>query len=393
MARRRDSGVNYSSKFLSLGSPTGPIQNMPQADARLALIHDWLTQDLRMRIERVEPASADASFRRYFRVFRGGDALIVMDAPPDKEDVRPYLKVTGLLESLGVHVPHVHQADSDRGLLLLEDLGGTHYLSQLKNGADPDLLYGDALNALADIQVKGAAAAAELAPYDREPLHRELMLMPEWFFAKHLQVELSASERELMMGTFEFLIREALAQPQVFVHRDYHSRNLMVLEEGNPGVLDFQDALRGPIGYDLVSLLKDCYISWPRERVVGWVRDYGLQLKARGFNAIRDEKEFLRWFDMIGLQRHIKVLGIFARLWYRDGKSGYLADLPLTLDYVREASSLYPELKEFSAFLESRVAPLLPRANAREMARAKAEQNDLASAVANAPAMQEKARA
>ena len=366
---------------------------MPQADARLALIHDWLTQELRLRIARIEPASADASFRRYFRIFRDGDSLIVMDAPPDKEDVRPYLKVTGLLESIGAHVPHVHQADTDRGLILLEDLGGTHYLSQLKNGADPDLLYGDALNVLADLQVKGAAAAAELAPYDREPLHRELMLMPEWFFAKHLQIELTSAERDLMMATFEFLIREALAQPQVFVHRDYHSRNLMVLEEGNPGVLDFQDALRGPIGYDLASLLKDCYISWPRERVVGWVREYGLALKARGFAAIHDEKEFLRWFDLIGAQRHIKVLGIFSRLWYRDGKSGYLADLPLTLDYVREACLLYPELKEFSAFLESRVAPLLPQANAREMARVKAQQNDLAAAVANAPALQEKARA
>jgi aminoglycoside/choline kinase family phosphotransferase len=346
-----------------------------------------------MRVERIEPASADASFRRYFRVFRNGDALIVMDAPPDKEDVRPYLKVTALLESIGAHVPHVHQADSERGLLLLEDLGGTHYLSQLKNGADPDRLYGDALNILADIQVRGAAAAAELAPYDREPLHRELMLMPEWFFTKHLRIELANAERELMLATFEFLIREALAQPQVFVHRDYHSRNLMVIEEGNPGILDFQDALRGPIGYDLASLLKDCYISWPRERVVEWVREYGLKLKARGFSAVHDEKEFLRWFDMIGLQRHIKVLGIFARLWYRDGKPGYLPDLPLTLDYVREACSLYSELKDFSAFLESRVAPLLADANARELTRAKGEQNDLLTAVAGAPAMQEKARA
>jgi len=360
---------------------------MPQADARLALIHDWLTQDLRLRVTRIEPASADASFRRYFRVFRSGDSLIVMDAPPDKEDVRPYLKVTDLLESIGAHVPHVHQADIERGLLLLEDLGGTHYLSKLKSGSDPDRLYGDALNVLADIQVKGGAAAAELAPYDREPLHRELMLMPEWFFAKHLQIELTSAERELMMASFEFLIREALVQPQVFVHRDYHSRNLMVLDEGNPGILDFQDALRGPIGYDLVSLLKDCYISWPRERVVGWVREYGLALKARGVTAVRDEREFLRWFDMIGAQRHIKVLGIFARLWYRDGKSGYLADLPLTLDYVRETCTLYPELKEFSDFLENRVAPLLPRANARELSRANASQNDLnGSATAAAPA-------
>ena len=366
---------------------------MSQADARLALIHDWLIRDLSMRIERVEPASADASFRRYFRVFRGGDSLIVMDAPPDKEDVRPYLKVTSLLESIGAHVPHVHQADVERGLLLLEDLGGIHYLSQLKAGADPDHLYGDALNILADIQVQGAAAARELAPYDREPLHRELMLMPDWFFAKHVQIELTSAERELMTATFEFLIREALAQPQVFVHRDYHSRNLMVVDGKNPGILDFQDALRGPVGYDIVSLLKDCYISWPREQVVRWVGDYGRGLGARGFNAGQGNKEFLRWFDMIGAQRHIKVLGIFARLWYRDGKPAYLADLPLTLDYVREVCALYPELRDFSAFLESRVAPLLPHANARELAKIEAAQSDLSTVVANASALPEKARA
>jgi aminoglycoside/choline kinase family phosphotransferase len=345
-----------------------------------------------MRIERIEPASADASFRRYFRAFRSDNAaLIVMDAPPDKEDVRPYLKVTSLLETLGAHVPHVHEADAARGLLLLEDLGGTHYLSQLKTGADPDQLYGDALKILADIQVNGAAAAAELPPYDREVLHREMMLMPDWFFAKHIQIELSGAERALLNHTFEFLIRESLAQPQVFVHRDYHSRNLMVMEQGNPGILDFQDALRGPVGYDIVSLLKDCYISWPRDQVVRWVLDYSAMLTSRGFNAGHDGTEFLRWFDMIGAQRHIKVLGIFARLWYRDGKSGYLNDLPLTLDYVREVCRIYPELRDFSAFLEHRVAPLLSRANERELSRIKAEQNTLESAVANAPAQQEKA--
>lgn len=363
MVRRRESGANIFSN--------GPLTSMPQSDARLLLIQDWLTRDLRMRVDRIEPASADASFRRYFRAFRGDDTFIVMDAPPDKEDVRPYLKVTSLLESIGAHVPHVHEADIPRGLLLLEDLGGTHYLSQLKSGVDADRLYGDALRILADIQVQGAEAAAELAPYDREPLHRELGLMPEWFLAAHLQIDLSQRERDLIAATSEFLIREALAQPQVFVHRDYHSRNLMVVSTRNPGILDFQDALRGPVGYDLVSLLKDCYISWPRERVVKWVRDYGAGLKARGFNAGSDDTQFLRWFDMIGVQRHIKVLGIFARLWYRDGKSGYLADLPLTLDYVREACKLYAELREFSAFLESRVVPLLAPANARELAQAR----------------------
>ena len=343
-------------------------RHMAQTDARLALIQDWLSRELGLRPERVEPASNDASFRRYFRVFERGTTFIVMDAPPDKEDVRPYLKVTRMLESIGVHVPHVHAADPARGLVLLEDLGSTHYLARLKAGDDPERLYGDALRALAEIQVRGAQAALELPPYDREPLAREMGLMPEWFCSRHLGLKLTEAENELIAATFEFLIGEALAQPQVFVHRDYHSRNLMVVRERKPGILDFQDALRGPIGYDLVSLLKDCYISWPRERVERWVRAYRDELASRGLRPGADEKELLRWFDLIGVQRHIKVLGIFARLWYRDGKPGYLQDLPLTLAYVRDACERYPELEEFGRFLALRVAPELPKANARVVA-------------------------
>ena len=349
---------------------------MPETDARLALIHEWLSRDLGLRPERVEPASADASFRRYFRAFNNGTTLVVMDAPPGKEDVRPYLKVTRLLESLGAHVPHVHEADVGRGLLLLEDLGGTHYLSRFHAGEDPERLYGDALRVLADIQVRGTDAAAELAPYDREPLAREVALMPEWFLRRHLALELSASETQMIAAAFEFLIAEALAQPAVFVHRDYHSRNLMVMADRNPGILDFQDALRGPIGYDLVSLLKDCYISWPRERVVRWVNEYRATIRSRGDAGVRlsggDDTEFLRWFDLIGVQRHVKVLGIFARLWYRDGKPGYLNDLPLTLEYVRDTCARYPELAELSRFLEERVVSELRRANARVAAAASA---------------------
>jgi N-acetylmuramate 1-kinase len=343
---------------------------MLETDARLALIHEWLSRDLGMRPERIEPASADASFRRYFRAFNSGKTLVVMDAPPGKEDVRPYLKVTRLLESLGAHVPHVHEADVARGLLLLEDLGGTHYLSRLNAGDDPDRLYGDALRVLADIQVRGGEAAAELGPYDREALARELGLMPEWFIGRHLALELSGSEREMISASFEFLIAEALAQPAVFVHRDYHSRNLMVVDHHNPGILDFQDALRGPIGYDLVSLLKDCYISWPRERVVRWVGEHRSLLRSSyGRDGVElsgaDDAQFLRWFDLIGVQRHVKVLGIFARLWYRDGKAGYLNDLPLTLEYVRDTCARYSELGGLARFLETRVVPELPRANAR----------------------------
>jgi len=347
---------------------------MPENDARLALVHNWLTKDLGIRAERVEPASSDASFRRYFRAFRNGQTFVIMDAPPDKEDVRPYLKVTGLLEALGIHVPHLLEADIGRGLLLLEDLGVTQYLQRLNAGDDPDRLYGDALYALAEIQTRGTNAARELAPYDREPLEREMALMPEWFCRRHLGIILNDAERQVVADTFAFLIAEALMQPSVFVHRDYHSRNLMVTTERNPGVIDFQDAVRGPIGYDLVSLLKDCYIGWPRERVEHWVIGYRNLLRSHGGPGGRDEREFLRWFDLIGLQRHIKVLGIFSRLWYRDGKAGYLRDLPLTLEYVRDTSGRYPELANFASLLERRIVPELPCANARAAAERAAAQ-------------------
>jgi N-acetylmuramate 1-kinase len=355
---------------------------MLEHDPRLTLIRTWLTRDLGWRIGRISVASADASFRRYFRVSRGdvdpaawapkADTLILMDAPPGKEDIAPYLKVTSLLEQAGAHVPHVHASDARRGFVAMEDLGNTQYLSVLKAGRGVDKLYGDALTTLANIQVRGLRAAQQLAPYDREPLERELNLMPEWFLRKHLRLELTPEERALLTVTQEFLINEALLQPQVLVHRDYHSRNLMVLpassmDKGGPGVIDFQDAMRGPIGYDLVSLLKDCYISWSRERVERWVRGYRRVLGNLGANVGDSEYQFIRWFDLIGVQRHIKVLGIFCRLWYRDGKPGYLGDLPLTFEYVRDACRRYPELVEFERWLASRVAPLLDSANVREV--------------------------
>jgi aminoglycoside/choline kinase family phosphotransferase len=349
---------------------------MLKNDARLSLLRSWLTRDLGWRIGQITVASADASFRRYFRVSRGdvdpaawapkADTLVLMDAPPGKEDVAPYLKVTALLEQAGAHVPHVHAFDSKRGFIAMEDLGNTQYLSVLKTGRGVDTLYGEALTTLANIQVRGLRAAAALEPYDRAPLERELNLMPEWFLGKHLRLELTPEERAILTVTNEFLINEALLQPQVFVHRDFHSRNLMVLPSGGPGVIDFQDALRGPIGYDLVSLLKDCYISWSRERVERWVKGYRRVLGNLGANIGDSEYQFMRWFDVIGVQRHIKVLGIFCRLWHRDGKIGYLDDLPLVLSYVLDACRRYPELVEFGRWLEWRVATELPLANTRE---------------------------
>jgi aminoglycoside/choline kinase family phosphotransferase len=353
---------------------------MLEHDPRLSLIRTWLTRDLGWRVGSIKVASADASFRRYFRISRGdvdpagwaprADTLIVMDAPPGKEDIGPYLKVTSLLEQAGAHVPHVHASDTQRGFIVMEDLGDTQYLSVLRAGRGVDKLYGDALTTLANIQVRGARAATQLAPYDRKELERELNLMPEWFLGKHLGLELTPEERALVTVTNEVLINEALIQPQVFVHKDFHSRNLMVLEKGGPGVIDFQDALRGPIGYDLVSLLKDCYISWSRERVERWVKGYRRVLGTLGANVGDSEYQFLRWFDLIGVQRHVKVLGIFCRLWYRDGKSGYLGDLPMVFDYVRDACRRYPELVEFERWLATRIAPLFAPALVREQARA-----------------------
>ena len=348
---------------------------MTHADERFSLVTDWVTRELGLSPRRIEPASADASFRRYFRVFQDGGTLIVMDAPPGREDVRPYLNITVMLETAGVHVPRVHEWDAARGLVLLEDLGTRQYLPALQDGTDTDRLYRDALVALADIQVRGRESAFELPAYDREVLVREMALMPEWFCARHLQLELTRGQGEMITAAFEFLVAEALAQPQVFVHRDYHSRNLMITQERNPGIIDFQDALRGPVGYDLASLLKDCYISWPRSRVEAWVREYRLMIHERAArSAGTNDTQMLHWMDVIGIQRHLKVLGIFARLWYRDGKAGYLNDLPLTLRYVVEACASFPQLRTLREFLLQQVVPALPAANAREAQRISAGQ-------------------
>lgn len=333
------------------------------------MIRDWLAKDLGWPHDcRLEPASADASFRRYFRVWQpSGATRVVMDAPPGQEDVGPYLHVTRLLTACGVHVPEVEAADEVRGLLLLEDLGSTQLLARLRSGGDAGALYGDALDSLAQIQLRGGAGARELGVYNAEALEREMRLLPDWFCARHLQLSIDAASAALLQQTFDVLVRELVLQPTVLVHRDYHSRNLMIGGTRNPGIIDFQDAVAGPIGYDLVSLLEDCYISWPRARVLGWLENHRTQLRAEGFAHGADSAEFVRWFDLAGLQRHIKVLGIFARLWYRDGKSAYLSDLPLTLEYVRATAARYGEFTDFSAWVERNLVPRLSTANARAL--------------------------
>jgi len=260
----------------------------------------------------------------------------------------------------------VDAVEPRRGFVLLEDLGSVLYLTRLRAGDDPEPLYADALQALLQMQVS-LPAASTLAPYDGAVLEREMALMPEWFCGRHLQLTLDSAERAVLARTFGLLTRESLAQPRVFVHRDYHSRNLLLLEQRNPGIVDFQDALYGPVTYDLVSLLKDCYIDWPRERVVAWVARYRARLAAAGGPCGAGDEQFLRWFDYMGLQRHIKVLGIFARLWWRDGKSGYLADLPRTLRYVQDAAARHAELAPFASWLGQRVMPVLEVASARAL--------------------------
>ena len=351
---------------------TTPIQSAstkpgPGSDLRLSRICAWLPQVLGRTEFTIEPASADASFRRYFRVGFADNApsLIVMDAPPGKEDVEPYIEIARMLVDAGINAPHVLARNVAEGFLLLSDLGARTYLMDLIDGKNVDALYGDALAALVQME-KGCTQVNALPPYDQALLLREMQLFPEWFLGRHLEVALSTDEQRALDAVLANLIESALAQPRVFVHRDYHSRNLMIADDArfgrNPGVLDFQDAVHGPTTYDLVSLLRDCYVAWPIERVHAWVRDYRRLALAVGLDVGASETELLQWFDLMGVQRHLKAIGIFARLWYRDGKRGYLNDIPRTLDYIRAVAPNYRTLAPLSELIESKVLPAMARA-------------------------------
>jgi aminoglycoside/choline kinase family phosphotransferase len=302
----------------------------------------------------LESASSDASFRSYWRTHHQGSSWIVMDSPPDREDPRPWLAIGERLAAAGLHVPAVRAQDLQQGFLLIEDLGHRLYLSAL-NERNADALYGDAMDALLRMQTR--MDYRDLPPFDREVLLRGLEVMPEWFLTRHLGHTPSSEEREVLQAAFELIVSNALEQPRCFVHRDYHSRNLLVVERNNPGVIDFQGALAGPVTYDLASLLRDAYIVWPRERIEAWVESYRQRLLGAGvIDAGVDAARFLRWFDLTGLHRHVRVLGQFYRLWYRDGKPGYLADVPTVYRYVSTVARSYPELADFAALLERHVA-------------------------------------
>lgn len=324
---------------------------------RYTRVCNWVDSQVSVRPYEISPASADASFRRYFRVRWDGGSAIVMDAPPEHEDCRPFVHIATAFAGLGLNVPRVLAQDLEQGLLLLSDLGDTQYLSVL-DAANADALYADALDALARLALGGDPAAGALPPYDAALLQREMALFRDWFLGRHLGLELRADEQHLLDASFALLTQAALAQPQVWVHRDYHSRNLMRLMAGNPGVLDFQDAVVGAVTYDLVSLLRDAYIEWPVERVEGWVEDYRLRLRAGGLDT-GSREAFLRDVDLMGAQRQLKVCGIFARLWHRDGKRGYLKDIPLTFRYLTWACARHAELHALGKFLRTRVEPRL----------------------------------
>lgn len=288
------------------------------------------------------PASADASFRRYFRAsFEDGTTQVVMDAPPSHEDCGPWLHVQALFRAAGVHVPEVLATDLEQGFLLLSDLGSTTYLAAF-DADNTSPLYRDAVDAL--VRIQSASRPLELPPYDRALLKRELDLFPDWYIARHLKVELSAAQRQALEDVFDRILAANLAEPRVFVHRDYHSRNLMVVGGRNPGIIDFQDAVYGPISYDLVSLFKDAYVEWPEDLVLDWVARYWEKARKAGLPVRADFGDFYRDYEWMGVQRHVKVLGIFARLYHRDGKDGYLKDMPLVAKYLRAACERYREL-------------------------------------------------
>ena len=299
----------------------------------------------------LSPASADASFRRYFRArLPDGASYVVMDAPPDKEDCRPFVQVAALFAGAGVHVPRIHAQDLSKGFLLLEDLGGETLLERIERGADPKPLYAAATDAL--VRIQAASRPGVLPEYDRALLARELDLFPDWYVARELRHALTDGERAAMRAAFDALLANNLAQPRVYVHRDYHSRNLMCSDPA-PGIVDFQDAVHGPITYDLVSLLRDAYVAWEEEQVLDWAVRYWEKARKAGLPVRADFGEFYRDFEWMGAQRQLKVIGIFARLFHRDGKARYLADIPRVRGYLLPTLRRYRELAPLAKLIEA----------------------------------------
>ena len=318
-------------------------QKLEINDSRLDDIKSWISSDLKLQNYQIEVASADASFRRYFRLISAGNSWVIMDAPPDKEDCQSFIQIAQLIESVGVQSPHIFSFNQQQGFMQLSDLGSTAYLDKL-NKETVDSLYTDAIRSIVNMQT----IQADLPEYNAELLQFEMSLFKDWYLQKHLNIALDTTQNKIIADTVDLLTESALQQSVVFVHRDYHSRNLMITDMNNPGVIDFQDAVNGPLTYDLVSLIKDCYIAWPREKQLAWI---DLFLKLSPIKT--DKQQFIKSLDLMGMQRHLKATGIFSRLNHRDGKTAYMKDIPRTLAYVFDVCSRYEELSDFSALLSS----------------------------------------
>jgi N-acetylmuramate 1-kinase len=333
-------------------------ENMQASDYRTNAILNWLKNDLQLEIQDFVEISCDASFRRYFRVIHQQRQYVVMDAPPEQENILSFIKVNQLFRQAHLKVPEIFQQNLTHGFLLLEDFGDYCFLDKI-NHNNAASYYQPAMDSLFNLQKNIDIATCNLPFYDESLLNRELEIFVEWFLHKFSNISFSDQDQKTITLTWSMLIQSALDQPRVCVHRDYHSRNLMLLNKppSEPGIIDFQDAVIGPITYDLVSLLRDCYIAWPESLVLQWMSDYYKRLCNAGM--LSDNKtQFKRWFDFMGLQRHLKAIGIFARLHIRDNKPGYLQDIPRTMNYVTTICSQYPELSAFNEFLQARIPPI-----------------------------------
>lgn len=314
-----------------------------QTDTRLKQLKIWLSTELKFNNFTLQSASADASFRRYFRIIKDQQTWVAMDAPPEKENCESFIKIARALEDNKIQAPHIYHFNKKEGYLLLSDLGSQSYLDKLNNESADDL-YNDAINTL----IKMQTIDTELPLYNNDLLQLEMSLFNDWYLTKNLHLELNDTQKKTLSQCYDVLSDNALQQTQIFVHRDYHSRNLMVTLKNNPGVIDFQDAVSGPITYDLVSLLKDCYIAWPRQKIEQWVHYF---IESNSLCTDVDSQQFIKWFDLMGMQRHLKAVGIFARLNQRDGKPDYLNDIPRTLAYIFDVCSRYAELNVFGELL------------------------------------------
>ncbi len=326
---------------------------------RVQQIKDWIHLQLDCDGIALVPISGDASFRRYYRFKLNDRSYIVMDAAPEHEDCAAFIDISARLAAVDINVPQILAQDLARGFLLLTDLGDALYLDSL-NQRTADDLYADALDALFTMQTR--CEVGSLPNYDESLLRREMSLFSDWLLEKHLALKLPDGLVDEISTIADLLVESALEQPRVFVHRDYHCRNLLQTSANNPGVLDYQDAVLGPITYDLVSLFKDCYIKWPRLRVNQWAGQYCRRLREQADWGALEESQFMRWFDLMGVQRHLKAGGIFARLCYRDGKTGYLKDLPRTLSYILDLKRDYPELQGLCCYMERQVLAALEQA-------------------------------